>query len=88
MSFPKRDHTAHKVKDLPMRLQTLPVEPGGFVVLVKRVVVAVLWLQKFITHAKHRRSTAARAETEEILDLPSSQAEPLFRELAVPLAAA
>src|SRR5262245_38359707 len=52
--FAKPNHSLEKPKNLPVLLQATPIKPGRFVVLIVRIIVAMLCVEKFIPSAKHR----------------------------------
>src|SRR5580765_871434 len=50
----KRDHQFKKAEDLPVLLKPVPIEPRDFVVLIVRIIIPALRIQKFVTSDNHR----------------------------------
>ena len=54
-------------------LQPVPVEPGGLIILIPRIIVATLGVHKLVAGAEHRSSVRKHQDREEILDLLLAQ---------------
>ena len=75
MHMPVPNHKFEKFKQFPVLIKETPVQPGGFVVLAIRVVVAVLGIAEFIPRQEHGRSAAAHQHGTGIADHPETEAE-------------
>src|ERR1019366_3574520 len=73
MGLTKSDHAFEESKDLPVLLQQVPVQPGGFIILIPRIVVATLRVHKLVAGAEHGSSVGKHQDREEILDLLLTQ---------------
>src|SRR5208337_1120941 len=69
MRLPERNHALEEAEYVLIRLELTPIQPANFVVLVIRVVVSELSVQKLVTRAEHRDAVREHEEAEEVLSL-------------------
>src|ERR1700730_10889765 len=79
MRFSERDHELEKPENIGVLLQSLPVQPSRFVILIVRVVVTSLGMQKFVSGRKHRNSVRKHQEAKAIFGLSFPQGDDLRR---------
>src|SRR5271165_1191767 len=69
MKLTECDHAFEEAKYILIRLELIPIQPANFVVLVIRVVVSELCIQKLVTGPEHRDAVREHEEAEEVLSL-------------------
>ena len=69
MCLAECNHLLEELKDVGIGRQAVPVEPGGFVVYVVGIVLAVLGVQKLVSHAEHRGTVGEQQQAAKVLYL-------------------
>src|SRR5215469_13288483 len=73
MAFAESDHVSEKTENILIGSQLAPVEPSGFVVLVVRIVIAELCVQKLVAGTEHCDPVGEHEQAEKILNLLAPQ---------------
>ena len=77
MGFAEGDHQPREAENVGMRFEPIPVEPGGRVLLIVRIVVPALGLEELIARAQHRRAVGEQEQAQEVLGLALAQRDHL-----------
>ena len=83
MRFAKRDHELEESVNITVRYQQIPVQPGGFIVLIKGIVVAFLRVHELIACSEHGCAVAKKQDRAEILDLLFAEGEHVRRHILI-----
>src|ERR1039457_1559041 len=75
MRLPQRNQPLEQRKYLLVLPQLPPIEPGRFVVLIVRIVVAVLRVEKLVPGAEHGGAVRKEKQTAEVLDLAFAECQ-------------
>src|SRR5208283_5518013 len=73
MSLAKCNSFLKETKNVSVLFQQVPVEPGGFVILIPWVVVAALRIHELVAGREHRSSVRNHQDCKEVLYLPLPQ---------------
>src|ERR1700751_5134883 len=79
MSFAEGDHQPEETKNVRMLKKPFPIQPGGFVVLIVRIVIPSLSMQKFVACREHRNAIGKQQQAADIFCLTFAQCDNLWR---------
>ncbi len=65
----ERDHELEEPEDVMISIEQTPIQPGGLVVLIVRVVVAPLCIHELVAGLEERGSVGQHQQTEEVLHI-------------------
>ena len=63
------NHLLEEIEDVAIRLESVPVQPPDFVVLVVRIVISELRMQELVTGPEHRDTVRQKKQAAEVLHL-------------------
>jgi len=66
MRFAKGNHQFEKTEQIAVLFEFVPIQPGGLVVLIVGIVVAVLAMHELVARAKHRRAIGYHEQAEDL----------------------
>src|SRR5574340_280882 len=88
MGLAESNHEPNKSEDVLMRLEPAPIEPRGDVILVIRIIIPALGLEKLIAGTDHRGSIREEQQAHEVFRLALPQLQNLIRQAVIPFPAA
>src|SRR5262249_51862472 len=73
VSFAESDHQPEEAKYLRMLAKAFPIQPRGFVILIVRIIVPSLRMQKFVARREHRNAVGKQQQAADIFGLTFAQ---------------